>query len=215
MLSTLADKIQNPDTLSILVFTTGIVAPPKRADNGEGVELDMAVSYLSRRVILERLLERGLSPKCRVFVMGYCGFHSDKMLHLDDFNSERAYKASRAHIHTVIANDALVLGMRRRHPNLLIWGLNPGFVRTDIRSNAFRVKAFGKVVDGIIGTHALSTQEYALVALHVLANPQLSSGVFAWSNRNRPISPSDFLADQSNVDKIWTLTDQLIAKASQ
>ncbi len=196
------------------MFTQGILAAPKREDNGEGIELDLAVSYISRRVILERLLERGLSPNCRVFVMGYSGFHSPK-IHLEDFNSERTYKAMRAHLHTIIGNDALVLGMRKRHPALLIWGLNPGLVRTDIRSNAFRVKALGKVVDGVIGVHALSPQHYAEVVLHVIANPQLSPAVFAWTNRNRAITPSEFLANEANVEKIWDITDQIIARASQ
>jgi NAD(P)-dependent dehydrogenase (short-subunit alcohol dehydrogenase family) len=39
------------EDLDLLVFTTGIMAGPKREETAEGIERDMAVSYLSRLVI--------------------------------------------------------------------------------------------------------------------------------------------------------------------
>src|SRR5690348_9751516 len=38
------------ETLDLVIFTTGIFAAPKRQETAEGIERDMAVSYLSRLV---------------------------------------------------------------------------------------------------------------------------------------------------------------------
>ncbi len=39
------------ETLDLVIFTTGIFAAPKRQETAEGIERDMAVSYLSRLVL--------------------------------------------------------------------------------------------------------------------------------------------------------------------
>ncbi len=209
-----ADKIANPESLNLLIFTIGIVAGATRSDNGEGIELDLAVSYISRRVILERLLQRGLSKKCRIFIVGNCGENVSKVS-LEDFNSDRTYNSSRAHLHSIAGNDALVLGLRKRHPELLIWGINPGLVSSDIRANSYRLHTLGKIWEGVVSVHALSPDFFAsTVLLHIVANPQLSPFVFAWSNRSKAIAPSHFLEDEKNVDRIWELTDAIIAKAT-
>ena len=75
-----ADTVPNVSDISLVVFSVGIFPAPSRQDNGEGVELSLSVSYFARRVILQRLLERGLSKKnCRIFVLGSCGEQSKKV----------------------------------------------------------------------------------------------------------------------------------------
>jgi hypothetical protein len=58
---------------------------------------------------------------------------------LDDFNGGRIYHPAVQRANANIANDVLILGMRERHPELKIWGLNPGFVDTDIRLNGIMI----------------------------------------------------------------------------
>ena len=67
------------ETLDMAIFTAGIFAAPKRQETAEGLERDMAVSYLSRLVILREIATRlGIQrpagqTKPRVFVMGFPG----------------------------------------------------------------------------------------------------------------------------------------------
>jgi NAD(P)-dependent dehydrogenase (short-subunit alcohol dehydrogenase family) len=46
------------ETLDLLIFTTGIFAAPQRQETAEGIERDLAVSYLSRMVILQAVAPR-------------------------------------------------------------------------------------------------------------------------------------------------------------
>jgi NAD(P)-dependent dehydrogenase (short-subunit alcohol dehydrogenase family) len=67
------------EKLDLVVFTTGIFAAPTREVTAEGIERDMAVSYLSRLVIVREIAPRlgkdrpATQMKPRVFIMGYPG----------------------------------------------------------------------------------------------------------------------------------------------
>ena len=211
-----ADKIADPQSLHLLIFTVGMWGEKQRQDNGDGVELQLAVSYLARRVMLDRLLERNLNPKCRVFIVNKCGADASK-IEVSDFNGERDYDWKQQRLHAMVANDALILGMRKHYPNSLrIWGLNPGVVpSTDLRTSRFKNKAVGKAVEGIASTHALTVEEYVNVMIHIVSNPSLDPFAFAWSNRRRVISPSKYLSFSDNVDKVWALTDALIENSKK
>lgn len=74
----------------LTIFTTGIVPKNTREVNGDGIELDMAVSCLSRLVILRELAPR-LPQGSRVFVYGMPG-NGESASRLDDLNSEKAYE---------------------------------------------------------------------------------------------------------------------------
>ena len=83
------------ENLDLLVFTTGIMAGPKREETAEGIERDMAVSYLSRLVIVREIgphlgKNRPAAPmKSRVFIMGFPG--TGQAGKLDDLNAEKSY----------------------------------------------------------------------------------------------------------------------------
>jgi hypothetical protein len=46
------------ETLDLVIFTTGIIAAPKREETAEGIERDIAISYLSRLVIMREIAPR-------------------------------------------------------------------------------------------------------------------------------------------------------------
>lgn len=93
-----------------VLFTQGIFAPPAFVDNGEGIELDLAISSLSRLVILHHLITRGFQG--RVFVMAYPG----QELKPKNFNNviPEQYSLIEQHMNTIVANDAIVLDEKKR-----------------------------------------------------------------------------------------------------
>ena len=104
----------------------------------EGIELDMAVSHLSRFVLVHQIVERlgkNLSsgkPKPRVFIMGFSG--KDRKATLDGFNSALRYHWPTAHSDTVVGKEALVMDCADRYPSVNFYGLNPGIMRSNIMS---------------------------------------------------------------------------------
>jgi NAD(P)-dependent dehydrogenase (short-subunit alcohol dehydrogenase family) len=103
----------------VALFTSGIFAASPREGTAEGIERDMAVSFLNRMAILGGLhhllgvARPASSFPPRVFVMGSPGM---TLGNPNDLNSEAAYKAMTAHRNTVAGNEALALAGSRMFP---------------------------------------------------------------------------------------------------
>ena len=61
----------------------------------------------------------------------------DQTGNLDDLNAEKSHGRWVTYMNTVAGNEALVLAAAKRFPNAGFFGLNPGFIGSNIRSNLF------------------------------------------------------------------------------
>jgi NAD(P)-dependent dehydrogenase (short-subunit alcohol dehydrogenase family) len=166
------------ESTDILVFTTGIIAAKSRELTAEGLERDMAISYLNRLVALRGLAPRlgtaraSGAPKPRVFVMGFPG--AGNLGDLDDLTGERSYDAMKVHMNTVAGNEALVLDGKQRYPAVLFFGLNPGLIKTNIRANFMgEGSVTHRVVEFFIGLFMQSPDAYAERIVPLLFAPEL------------------------------------------
>lgn len=189
-------KLLPAETLDLVIFTTGIFAAPKRQETAEGLERDMAVSYLSRLVILEGVAPRlgaqrpASRAKSRVFVMGYPGTGQNGTL--GDLNAERSYRAMGVHMNTVAGNEMLVLDGARRHQHFNVYGLNPGLIKTDIRSNFLGGnKLVFSLLEGLIGLMTPTASDYAQRIAPLLLAPELEARSGAlFNSKAQAILPS-------------------------
>ncbi|HXD20366.1 MAG TPA: SDR family NAD(P)-dependent oxidoreductase [Vicinamibacterales bacterium] len=204
------------ETLDVVVLTTGIFAAPKRQETAEGIERDMAVSYLSRLVILRQIAPRlattrRAAPKPRVFVMGYPGTGQAGMP--DDLNGERSYSAMPVHMNTVAGNEMLVLDAARRYPNVNVYGLNPGLIKSEIRSNFLGEGSLRlRVVEWMIGVVNPSVETYAARLTPLLFSPDLEAHSGAMFNqKGDAILPSPKLMDAAYVTAFIAASEALVA----
>lgn len=177
------------EELDLLILTSGIIAAPKREVTAEGLERDLAVSYLSRLTIVRELGSRlgqgrpASAPKPRVFVMGFPG--TGQKGNPEDLNSEKVYESMATHMYTVAGNEALVLDAVARYPNANFFGLNPGLIKSNIRSNALGGEGSFKhrLVEGLIGLVMISTDQYAARIAPVLVSSKLEQHSGAMFNQ--------------------------------
>ena len=206
------------DKLDLLVMTTGTMAGPKRLATSEGIEHDLAVSYLSRHVILDAIaprLGRGRSEprmKARVFIMGYPG--SGQKANVADLNSERSYGRMKAHMNTVAGNEVLVLDGARRFHEIDVFGLNPGFVKTGIRANLFGSKVLLTIIERLTAFMTIEPQVYAERMVPLLVSLDISgrSGAM-FNNKAEAILPSESVAEPSYVPAVIQASNDLVKKA--
>lgn len=203
------------EELDLVVFTTGIFAAPRREVTAEGVERDMAVSYLSRLVLLRelapRLRERRPGHKARVFVMGYPG--SGQAGTLGDLNAERSYSAMTVHMNTVAGNEMLVLDAVRRHPGALFFGLNPGLVKTNIRDNFLgKGSLTSRLAEWTIGLFNPTPEAYARTITPLLVSPELEGHNGAmFDQKARALTPTAQLRDAAHVAAFLAESEALVA----
>lgn len=202
-------------TLDLLVLTQGIFAGRQRQTNVEGIELDMAVSHLSRFVMVHAVAERfgtnrGVDrPKPRVFIMGFPG--QEQRATVDDFNSERTYSWNAAHLNTVVGNEALVLDCAERYPSVNFYGLNPGIMKSNIMSGVLGEGTVAlKLQQTIIGLLFQSVEQYAEKILPLLVSPDIEAYSGSMFGRHSdPIRSNAALSDKSYLMKVTHESEKL------
>jgi len=207
------------EELDLVVFTTGIFAAPKRQETAEGLESDMAVSYLSRLVMLREIAPRLGKPgatnaklKPRVFVMGYPG--AGQAGTLGDLNAEKGYSAMKVHMNTVAGNEMLVLDYAARYPQATFFGLNPGLIKTNIRDNFLGAGSFkSRMIETIIGWLTPTPEKYAESLTPLLVSPDLEAHSGAmFDKKGAAIEPSPPLADRAHVARFLAESEALVAR---
>jgi NAD(P)-dependent dehydrogenase (short-subunit alcohol dehydrogenase family) len=207
-----------PAELDFVFLTTGIMAAPTREVTPEGLERDMAVSYLSRLTLLRELAPRlAAAPRTgrtrpRIYVMGFPG--TDNKGDIEDLNAERSYEAMRVHMNTVAGNEALVLEFARRYPAMDFYGLNPGLIRTKIRSNYFGEGSLKhRLMEWFVGMVMMSANQYAQRMVPVLLSPSLEGRTpVMFNQKGVAIHPSQSLGD-GYAGRFIEASEQLIDKA--
>jgi NAD(P)-dependent dehydrogenase (short-subunit alcohol dehydrogenase family) len=205
------------EKLDLVIMTTGTMAGPKKEVTSEGIEHDLAVSYLSRYVILDEIASRlgrdrpRPNMRARVFIMGFPG--SGQSPNVEDLNCEPSYGRIRAHMNTVAGNEALVLNSSKQFPDIDVFGLNPGFVRTGIRSNVFGSKLLLKIAEGLTSFMAIEPEVYAERMTSLLVSPDIEgrSGAM-FNNKAEAIFPSRDLAEPSYARAIAQASDQIVTR---
>ena len=206
-------------SLDVLVFTNGVMAGRQRRVTSEGIEYDLAVSYLSRYIILREVAstlgEARPMParKPRVFLMGFPG--TDQTGSVDDFNSERAYSLMTAHSNTVVGNEALVLDAAARYPALNAYGLNPGLVKSNIRAAILGDRTIlQKIMETFIGLTFPSADTYAARIAPLLVAEELEDHSGAMFNsRGEAIEASRAMKDPSFITRVIDASEELANRA--
>ncbi len=205
------------ESTDIVVMTTGIMAAPKREVTAEGIERDLAVSYLCRLVMLReiapRLAHDRKGDKPRVFIMGFPG--TGQAGKLDDLNAEHAFNAMEVHMNTVAGNEALVLDAVKRYPHTDVFGLNPGLIKTSIRANYLGDSSVRhRVVEFMIGLFMISPETYAERIVPLLFAPELQGKSGAMFNqKGDAILPSEVMT-QAHVAALIEASESLVSRAS-
>jgi NAD(P)-dependent dehydrogenase (short-subunit alcohol dehydrogenase family) len=208
------------ESLDVAVFTAGIMTAKSREETSEGIERDMAISYLSRYATLQGLSPRlGIArpsgaPRARVFIMAAPG--TGALGNPDDLNAEQKYGTLSAHMNTVAANEALVLAGADRFPGPNYFGLNPGLINTDIRSNTLGAGSLThKLTETIVGIFGQSPQQYAKRIVPVLFAEELDGRTgLSFNNKAKPIVPSAGMTAEY-VNRFIAASDTLLRRALQ
>ena len=208
------------EDLDLLIFTTGIMAGPKREETAEGIERDMAVSYLSRLVILREIAPRlgknrpAAPMKPRVFIMGFPG--SGQTGKLDDLNAAKSYGRWAVHMNTVAGNEMLVLDAAKRYPDASFFGLNPGFISTNIRSNLLGGKTLlYRFIEAMTARLAPSAETYAKRLTPLLVSPDIEERSGAMFNqKGQAILPTPKLLDSDHRRAFIAASEALASQAT-
>jgi NAD(P)-dependent dehydrogenase (short-subunit alcohol dehydrogenase family) len=206
------------ETWDALLLTHGIFAGRSRAVTSEGLEKDLATSALSRWAIVREMaprLSQGTFPgrvKPRLFVWGFPG--GERSLNFADVESSQNYRWQTAHSNTVVFNEALVLDMASRFPDINIFGMNPGIIKTDIMSGVLGQSSLTqRIQQMLVGLLFQSAETYAEKVTPLLVDRALEDRSGSLFNRNaQPIEPNPWLEADDHLARVVEAAEALSAR---
>lgn len=117
-------------------------------------------------------------------------------------------------MNTVAGNEILVLDAPERYPQLNVYGLNPGLIATEIRSNYMgHNKWVFAIMEGAIRVFSQRPEGYARRIVPLLVSPDIKGASGAlFGKKGRAILPSDGMAE-SHRARYRAASDALLARA--
>ena len=205
------------ETFDAVLLTHGIFAGPIREVTSEGIERDLATSALSRWVVVRELAGRlgrerpPGSKKPRIFVWGFPG--GERALDFTDVQSAKSYRWTTAHGNTVIFNEALVRDTATKFPEVDVFGMNPGIIKTNIMAGVLGGGSLRlRLQQSVVGMLFQSAETYAQKILPLVVRPDLEGRSGALFNRHaKPILSNPWLGTNSNCDKVVEAAETIVA----
>jgi NAD(P)-dependent dehydrogenase (short-subunit alcohol dehydrogenase family) len=205
----LAEEIGHVD---LLLNAVGILIT-RTAHTDEGIELDFAVGYLSRFVLMETLAARGaFTPTTRIVSIAASSREVPKFarLEFDDLAAVEARTGMTSHGLAQLANDLLIAQAAARYGVTAV-GYGPGAVDTSIRRD----------VPPLIRTllkpfYARSTrppEEVGRQIADIFADPSVKPGDTAFFNRGGRFPTASFIADAARQAALLRTSLALSEKA--
>lgn len=199
--------------LDLLLHSVGILLT-RTAYTSEGIELDLAVSYLSRFLFLEEAAERHLlTPATRMVNIAASGPKVPRFaqMEFDDIDAVRGRTGMSGHGQAQLACDLLTASAPRRYGITAI-GYGPGAVDTGIRREVPAV--IRAVMAPFYARATRRPSDVAAQLLDLFADPTLPPGSATFVNRKGVFPAATFVADRRRQDALLAVSERLVAEAT-
>jgi len=195
--------------IDVLVNNAGAMHATRKV-SADGYELTFAVNHLAPFLLTRLLLPRlRASAPARVVTVS-SEAHRMGPLDPDDLQAERRYSAMRAYGRSKLANVLFSNALARREAGTRVTSnsLHPGTVATGFGRNDpgwFRVLV-------TLGRPFLATPEQgARTPIYVASSPEVAGVTGRYFKDRRAIAPARFALDEGVQERLWELSERLVA----
>ncbi|MEI3865621.1 SDR family NAD(P)-dependent oxidoreductase [Microbacterium sp. CCNWLW134] len=195
-------------SVDLLLNAVGILIT-RPAHTAEGVELDFAVGYLSRFVLMETLAARGaFTPSTRIVTIAASSpdVPAFARMEFDDLAAVRARTGMTSHGQAQLANDLFTARAAERYGVVAI-GYGPGSVDTNIRREVPAIVR--TLMKPFFARKTRSADEVGRQVADIFADETLVSGEAAFFDRNGRFDIAAFVADPARQDDVLRVSEEL------
>jgi len=207
--------------LDLLINNAGVMRPPYQR-SADGFELTFATNHLGHfaltGLVLDRLLE---TPGSRVVTVSSVG-HWDGVMHFDDLQFERGYRADDAYAQSKLANllftYELAARLRAAGSRTIALAAHPGIARTGLfRWDPWPVRALlSPALRPLMFWMAHSARLGALPALRAATDPSARAGEYygpggwhGYTGHPVRVESSAGSHDAAAGRRLWEVSEQL------
>lgn len=162
--------------LNVMVNNAGTFSM-ERVITKEGIELTWSVNYLSRFLLIDRLIDllKRNSPSRIVDVAG--AYHSKGKIHFGDINLTNSYSYSKANSQSKLANVLFTYKLAEilSGSNVTVNCLHPGMVNTGSILHVPNVSGFFKLMYRLMSLFAQNPKQGASTSFYLASSPEVES----------------------------------------
>lgn len=205
------------ERLDVLVLNAGLILD-RRTTTEEGFETTFGVNHLGHFLLTKLLWDMLVaSAPARVVVVASAAhqFARDG-LDLDDLQSERGYRGFEVYGRSKLANILFCRELARRLEGTGVTAnsLHPGTVRTEFGAGGDLGSPLLQVMMALGRPFFISAARGAKTSLHLASAPELEGQSGGYYVRCKPKQPNAYGRDDETAAKLWAISEELIAQAS-
>jgi NAD(P)-dependent dehydrogenase (short-subunit alcohol dehydrogenase family) len=206
--ATFAERFQR---LDVLVNNAGLTTR-KRAATKDGLETTFGVNHVGTALLTRELLpvlER--SAPARIVVVSSDLHYRGKMAWDDLQQAKGPFRGLAAYNQSKLANVLFTKALARRlqGKGVTVNALHPGVVATEL------TRDYPRAIAAIWKLFLISPERGAQCSLYVATSPDLADTTGAYFAKSRAKPASRDARDEEQQERLWALTEAIIASASQ
>jgi NAD(P)-dependent dehydrogenase (short-subunit alcohol dehydrogenase family) len=197
--------------LDVLVNNAGLTTR-KRAATKDGLETTFGVNHVGTALLTRELLpvlER--SAPARIVVVSSDLHYRGKMAWDDLQQAKGPFRGLAAYNQSKLANVLFTKALARRlqGKGVTVNALHPGVVATEL------TRDYPPAIAAILKLFLISPERGAQCSLYVATSPDLADTTGAYFAKSRAKPASRDARDEEQQERLWGLTEAIIASASQ
>ncbi len=200
--------------LDVLVLNAGLILD-KRSETKEGFETTFGVNHLGHFHLTSLLRERlEASAPARVLVVSSDAHKAaSDGLDFDDLMHQRKYRGFKVYARSKLANIyfARALARRLEGTGVTVNALHPGTVRTRFARDG-DLGWFGSFVMLLISPFMISVEKGARTTVYLASSPEVEGQTGGYYARCQPAKTTAIAQDEAAAERLWELSEQLIAQ---
>ncbi|HEX4219784.1 MAG TPA: SDR family oxidoreductase, partial [Acidimicrobiales bacterium] len=203
------------DRLDVLVNNAGGIWS-KREESAQGFEQTFAVNHLGPFALTLLLLDRLVSSApSRIVNLSSFGHHAAVLgMRWEDLNADRRYTTFGAYAQSKLANILFTraLAARLDGTGVTANAVHPGPVRSGFGMDG-DLRGIVRIGNELVRPLELSPAAGATTTIHVATAPELEQATGGYYARGKPGRMSRHARSRTNADRLWRVSEQLVARA--
>jgi NAD(P)-dependent dehydrogenase (short-subunit alcohol dehydrogenase family) len=203
--------------LDVLILNAGLILD-HRSETEDGFETTFGVNHLGHFYLTSLLRERlEASAPARILVVSSDAHRgAPEGLDFDDLMHARRYRGWKVYARSKLANILFARALARRleGTRVTVNALHPGMVRTRFARDGDLGSPLQRLGWGLLTPFMISPEKGARTTVHLASSPELEGKSGDYYVRCRPTKPSKAARDDEAAERLWKVSEALIAKAT-
>jgi NAD(P)-dependent dehydrogenase (short-subunit alcohol dehydrogenase family) len=202
--------------LDVLILNAGLVLD-HRSETEDGFETTFGVNHLGHFYLTSLLRERlEASAPARILVVA-SDYHraAPEGLDFDDLMHRRKFRGWKVYARSKLANIMFVRALARRleGSKVTVNALHPGMVRSSFGGDG-DLRGLQRIGWSLLSPFMISAEKGARTTVYLASSPEVEGKSGNYYVRCRATKPSRAARDDDAGERLWTISEALLAEAT-